>query len=248
MEYFFLLLISFLSNLFSAFSGGGAGIIQLPAILLLFEISFPVALATHKISTVLLGLGASLKFFEKIKPSHRLLSEGIMIGLPAVIIGAYSISFINENLARQFLGSLILLVFFLSFTKSYNQDRTKPNPLIVYPLLFIIGFLNGSLSAGTGLLYTLMLTKLYGYTYKEAIGYTLLVVGLFYNLVGAIVLYLISSIDISILPILLLGSFAGGYVGAMVAIKKSNVLIKLAYQLVTLIVAYKLLFLSLIHI
>ena len=242
MEYFFLLLISFLSNLFSAFSGGGAGIIQLPAILLLFEISFPVALATHKISTVLLGLGASLKFFEKNKPSYRLLSEGIMLGLPAVIIGAYSISFINENLARQFLGSLILLVFFLSFTKSYNQDRTKPNLLIVYPLLFIIGFLNGSLSAGTGLLYTLMLTKLYGYTYKEAIGYTLLVVGLFYNLVGAIVLYLISSIDISILPILLLGSFAGGYVGAMVAIKKSNVLIKLAYQLVTLIVAYKLLF------
>ena len=242
MENIFLLLISFLSNLFSAFSGGGAGIVQLPAILLLFEISFPVALATHKVSTVLLGLGATLKFFEKIKPSHRLLAEGIMIGLPAVIIGAYSISFINENLARQFLGSLILLVFFLSFTKSHNQDRTKPNPLIVYPLLFIIGFLNGSLSAGTGLLYTLMLTKLYGYTYKEAIGYTLLVVGLFYNLVGAIVLYLISSIDISILPILLLGSFAGGYVGAMVAIKKSNVLIKSAYQLVTLIVAYKLLF------
>ena len=242
MEYFSLLLISFLSNLFSAFSGGGAGIIQLPAILLLFEISFPVALATHKVSTVLLGLGATLKFFEKSKPCHRLLSEGIMIGLPAVIIGAYSISFINENLARQFLGLLILLVFFLSFTKSHNQDRSKPNPLIVYPLLFIIGFLNGSLSAGTGLLYTLMLTKLYGYTYKEAIGYTLLVVGLFYNLVGAIVLYLISSIDISILPILLLGSFAGGYVGAMVAIKKSNVLIKSAYQLVTLIVAYKLLF------
>ena len=242
MEYFFLLLISFLSNLFSAFSGGGAGIIQLPAILLLFEISFPIALATHKISTVLLGLGASLKFFEKNKPSHRLLSEGIMLGLPAVIIGAYSISFINENLARQFLGLLILLVFFLSLTKSHNQDRTKPNPLIVYPLLFIIGFLNGSLSAGTGLLYTLLLTKLYGHTYKEAIGYTLLVVGLFYNLVGAIVLYLISSIDISILPILLLGSFAGGYLGAMVAIKKSNVLIKSAYQLVTLIVAYKLLF------
>ena len=242
MEYLFLLVISFLSNLFSAFSGGGAGIIQLPAVLLLFEISFPVALATHKISTVLLGLGATLKFFENRKPSHKLLSEGIIIGLPAVIIGAYSISFINEELARKFLGLLILLVFFLSFTKNSDKNNNQPNKLIVFVSLFIIGFLNGSLSAGTGLLYTLMLTKLYGYTFKEAIGYTLLVVGLFYNLVGAIVLYLISSIDISILPILLLGSFAGGYIGAMVAIKKSNVLIRTAYQLVTLIVAYKLLF------
>ena len=68
MEYILLFFISFLSNLFSAFSGGGAGIIQLPAILLLYEISFPVALATHKISTVLLGVGASIKFFEKNKP------------------------------------------------------------------------------------------------------------------------------------------------------------------------------------
>ena len=71
MEYIFLLFVSFFSNLFSAFSGGGAGIIQLPAILLLFEISFPVALATHKISTVLLGLGASLKFFEKNIPNKK---------------------------------------------------------------------------------------------------------------------------------------------------------------------------------
>ena len=242
MEYLFLLVISFLSNLFSAFSGGGAGIIQLPAVLLLFEISFPVALATHKISTVLLGLGATLKFFESRKRSHKLLSEGIIIGLPAVIIGAYSISFINEELARKFLGLLILLVFFLSFTKNSIKNNNQPNKMVVFLSLFIIGFLNGSLSAGTGLLYTLMLTKLYGYTFKEAIGYTLLVVGFFYNLVGAIVLYLISTIDISILPILLLGSFAGGYIGAMVAIKKSNVLIRTAYQLVTLIVAYKLLF------
>ena len=103
MEYIFLLFVSFFSNLFSAFSGGGAGIIQLPAILLLFEISFPVALATHKISTVLLGLGASLKFFEKNMPNKKILLEGILIGLPAVVIGAYSISYIDEALARKLL-------------------------------------------------------------------------------------------------------------------------------------------------
>ena len=87
-----------------------------------------------------------------------------------------------------------------------------------------------------------MLTKIYGMTFKEAIGYTLLIVGLFFNLVGAITLYLISDIDITILPILLLGSFVGGYTGAMIAISRSNKIIKIVYQLVTLIVAYKLLF------
>ncbi len=242
MEYFYLLVVSFLSNLFSAFSGGGAGIIQLPAILLLFEITFPVALATHKISTVLLGIGASLKFFEKNRPEKKFIKDGIFIGLPGVIIGAYSISFIDEVIARKLLGILIFIVFILSFSKTIKEKQDTASPIIAYVFLFIIGFLNGSLSAGTGLLYTLMLTKIYGMTFKEAVGYTLLVVGLFFNLVGAITLYLISNIDMSILPILLIGSFIGGYIGAMIAISKSNKIIKSAYQLVTLVVAYKLLF------
>ena len=140
------------------------------------------------------------------------------------------------------MGVLIFIVFILSFTKGTNQKTKEVNSSMVYFLLFVIGFLNGSLSAGTGLLYTLMLTKIYGFSFKEAIGYTLLVVGLFYNLIGAIVLYLISTISITILPVLLIGSLAGGYVGAMIAISRSNIFIKIAYQIVTLIVAYKLLF------
>jgi uncharacterized membrane protein YfcA len=242
LEYIFLLFVSFFSNLFSAFSGGGAGIIQLPAILLLFEISFPVALATHKISTVLLGLGASLKFFEKNIPNKKILLEGMLVGLPAVVIGACSISYIDEGLARKLLGVLILSVFLLSFLKKAENTNENIPPFLIYGLLFLIGFLNGSLSAGTGLLYTLMLTKIYGMSFKQAIGYTLLVVGLFFNLIGALTLYLVSTIDLNILPLLIIGSFFGGYVGAMIAISKSNKFIKTAYQFVTLIVAYKLLF------
>jgi uncharacterized membrane protein YfcA len=242
LEYILLFFISFLSNLFSAFSGGGAGIIQLPAILLLYEISFPVALATHKISTVLLGVGASIKFFEKNKPDKRILLESLIVGLPAVIIGAFSIQFLSEEISRKMLGVLILGVFVLSFVKNSNDSARRVDSIVIYLLLFCIGFLNGSLSAGTGLLYTIMLTKLFNMSFKMAVGYTLLVVGLFFNLIGAIVLYLISTIDITILPILLIGSLIGGYVGAMIAISKSNLVIKTSYQIVTIIVAYKLLF------
>ena len=53
-------LISFISNTFSAISGGGAGLIQLPA-LILSGIPYYQALATHKIATVALGLGGFIK-------------------------------------------------------------------------------------------------------------------------------------------------------------------------------------------
>jgi uncharacterized membrane protein YfcA len=129
-----------------------------------------------------------------------------------VILGAYSISSIDEGLARKLLGILILIVFLLSFIKRTGNISNSIHPSVLYLILFMIGFLNGSLSAGTGLLYTLMLTQIYGMSFKEAIGYTLLVVGLFFNLIGALTLYLISMIDFTILPVLIIGSFFGGYV------------------------------------
>ena len=60
----FLGLISFLSNFISALSGGGAGLIQLPA-LLLFGLPFSKALATHKVASVALGFGASFPHLKK---------------------------------------------------------------------------------------------------------------------------------------------------------------------------------------
>ncbi|MCG8041935.1 MAG: sulfite exporter TauE/SafE family protein, partial [Candidatus Thiodiazotropha endolucinida] len=51
MEQFTLLIISILANLFSAFSGGGAGLVQLPALIFL-GLPFGIALATHKVASV----------------------------------------------------------------------------------------------------------------------------------------------------------------------------------------------------
>ena len=55
-----------ISNLLSALAGGGAGLIQLPALLLL-GINFTSALSTHKVASVALGIGATLRY-SKSKP------------------------------------------------------------------------------------------------------------------------------------------------------------------------------------
>ena len=51
-----LFLIAIVANWFSALAGGGAGLIQLP-LLIFLGLPFPLALATHKVATVALGLG-----------------------------------------------------------------------------------------------------------------------------------------------------------------------------------------------
>ena len=96
LEQISLLLISLISNIFSAFSGGGAGVIQLPAILILFNIPNIDTLAIHKIATVALGSGATSKFSKIINFEKELVSKLLLIGLPGVYIGAQMISIIDE--------------------------------------------------------------------------------------------------------------------------------------------------------
>ena len=79
-------LISFISNTFSAVSGGGAGLIQLPA-LLLSGIPYYHALATHKVATVALGLGASIRNFKSLRKDSYGLLQILFFGTPGVIFG-----------------------------------------------------------------------------------------------------------------------------------------------------------------
>jgi len=74
-------LISFVSNTFSAISGGGAGLIQLPG-LILFGIPYYQALATHKVATVALGLGGSVRNFKYLRNDVYVLWQILIFGIP----------------------------------------------------------------------------------------------------------------------------------------------------------------------
>lgn len=248
LENFTLFLISVISNLFSAFSGGGAGVIQLPAILLLFELSFIKALASHKIATVALGIGASLRFLKEKKINKNFFVGSLIIGIPGVILGANFISYIDDYHAKISLGLLIILISIYSYIKREHGLYTEKSNLSInkfifsWIIIFIIGFINGSLSAGTGLLFTIWLVMWHKMSYKEAIIYTLVIVGFFYNLCGAITLATYTNVYWDILPSLIIGSLIGGYLGAHISLSKDNNTIRTIYQIVTMIVGLKLIY------
>ena len=246
LDYIYLFLISLISNIFSAFSGGGAGVIQLPAILLLFEITFINALAVHKIATVALGIGATSKFVTRISFDMSLIFKFLAIGVPGVIIGANVISLADENYARMLLGILISSIGLYSiFKKGFGEEsiNTKNSKNILgLILVFISALLNGSLSAGTGLIFTIILISCYGMDYRKAIAYTLIIVGLFYNAIGAITLGVLTDINWNILPALFIGSLLGGYLGAKISLSKSNHTIKIVYQIITISVGISLIY------
>ena len=238
-------LISFLSNTFSAISGGGAGLLQLPA-LILFGVPYYQALASHKLATVALGVGGSLRNYKSLGNDINVAWQILIFGLPGVIIGASIVEFISEKYLYFILGIFSILLALYSFLKSdlgLASGHKKLNliqKIRFSILIFLIGILNGSISSGTGLLVTMLLIKTFGMDFLRAISLTFFTVGIFWNFTGAIYLSKIGTVPQNILFLLLIGSFAGGYFGAHLSRLKGNVLVKKTFTTVCLLVGISL--------
>jgi len=244
-EHFILFLISLLANLFSAFAGGGAGLLQLP-VLIFLGLPFGVALATHKIASVALGVGATVRHLREGGLRRRFVVFILATGVPGVLLGASVILHVPGRYAETALGLLTLGLGLYSVAKGQmglsEQPRNRDGAgLWLGGLgLFAIGVLNGSLTSGTGLFVTLWLVRWFGADYRQAVAYTLVLVGIVWNGTGALALGILGEVRWDWLPALLLGSLLGGYAGAHLAILKGNRWIKRAFEVVTVLIGIKL--------
>ena len=102
--------ISFLSNTFSAISGGGAGLLQLPA-LILSGVPYYQALASHKLATVALGIGGSLRNYKSLRNDIGIAWQILIFGLPGVVFGASIVVYISEQYLYLFLGIVSIIIW-----------------------------------------------------------------------------------------------------------------------------------------
>lgn len=245
-ESFVLFVVSLVANLLSALAGGGAGLLQLPALLYL-GLPFGVALATHKIASVALGVGATIRHWQTGKFNWRFSGLILAAGLPGVWVGTQLILKVPEQIAQISLGILTLALGLYSIFKrdlgleSARLHRDCHGLMIGCSVLFIIGMLNGSLTSGTGLFVTLWLIRWFGLDFTRAVSYTLILVGFFWNGLGALFLGMQTQVAWTWLPALILGSLIGGYVGAHWALLKGNKVVKRSFEVLTIIVGVSLL-------
>ncbi len=246
-EFFILFIVAVVSNGLSAIAGGGAGLIQLPIIIFL-GLPFAVALATHKVASVALGVGATIRHLKSSQLNRMISLMVIVAGLPGVVLGANTILLIPESIAKTSLGVLTVGLGVYSYVKpQLGSELALKNSdfsglLIGAVGLFFFGFLNGSLTSGTGLFVTLWLVRWFGFDYKLAVAHTMILVGLFWNGTGAITLGLQQSIQWDWLPALIIGSIVGGYLGAHLSISQGNKFIKRVFEITTIAVGIKLIF------
>jgi uncharacterized protein len=234
-----LFVISLIANTLSSLAGGGAGLLQLP-ILLFLGLPFAMALATHKVASVALGVGASIKHIRSGQLNWRFSLLIFATGVPGVITGALLVLELPEFITTLALSILTISLGIYSILKPQlgQKEQIKTHTTYSHLMggfgLFCIGVLNGSLTSGTGLFVTLWLVGWYGLDYKKAVAFTLVLVGLFWNGSGAITLALQTDIYWPWIAPLLLASFIGGYLGAHLGQTKGNKTVKRAFEFVTI--------------
>jgi uncharacterized membrane protein YfcA len=164
------------------------------------------------------------------------------------VLGAVSILHIPPAQATLALGVLTLGLGLYSVFKPQlgmvfsPKNREGKGLLIGIAGLFVVGFLNGSITSGTGLFLTLWLIRHFGLDYKRAVAYTLILCGFIWNGTGALVLGTLGTVAWGWMPALLLGSIVGGYLGSHFAIAKGNRWIKRAFEVATIAIGLKLIF------
>lgn len=245
LEQAMLFVISLAANGLSALAGGGAGLLQLPALLFL-GLAFGTALATHKIASVALGVGATFRHIREKGINARFAGFILLTGLPGVVLGALVILAVPDEIARLVLGLFTAGLGLYSWRSpqlgltSTVKHRDFVGWIVGGMGLFVIGFLNGSITSGTGLFVTIWLVVWFGFDYQRAVTYTLILVGLFWNGFGAVTLALQTDVKWEWIPALIIGALLGGYFGAHLSIAKGSRLVKRCFECVTVAVGVSL--------
>ncbi|MGN0893994.1 MAG: sulfite exporter TauE/SafE family protein [Succinivibrio sp.] len=233
--------VTFIANLFASVSGGGAGFIQFP-LLILLGLPFATALGTHKVAVVFLGIGAmSKKGFNRSFAFDRSVSLIMLLaGCPAVVAGSVIIISVPSAIAQIILGFItissgIYTFFKKGFGSADIEQRSLTRTLLGTLCIILIGMFSGSLSSGAGLFATLTLVGVFGLEMKKAIMHTMIFVATIWNGVGAITVGALTSIHWQWIPAMIVAAFAGAFLGTSLLVKMPVSKVKMIFSLVSVL-------------
>lgn len=232
-----LCLAAFAAGFIDAIVGGG-GLLQTPAILLILP-HYPVAtlLGTTKIPSLAGTSIAAYKYSKQVKFNYKVLLACAVMALLAALLGAYSVSMINNQVIKPvILVVLIGVAIYTYFNKQFGIQKHKSHSVAQQVTLatvfgLIIGFYDGLIGPGTGSFLILVFIAVLGFDFVGASAHAKMV-NIATNL--AAILYFSSTGHILFQYALPMAAFniAGAFFGARLALLKGNKFVRIFFLIV----------------
>jgi len=244
------LLIGFLSGYLSGQFGIGGGIITTPAIRLLLRQSPLIALGTPLMVIVPTALVGAYIYNRSGLVERGLILPLTLSGVVGVVLGSAATTLVSGHLLMLVTAIIILLlgIRFLArpwpgFPRKHSGlqfprgRKTSSHWMLATQLIgFGCGFFSGFLGLGGGFLLVPALALIFGLEMKQAFGTSLVVIAA-YALPGSVVHHLLRHVDLRLMLLLILGVVPGAYLGAKVAIRLPESLLRLLFGLFLIFIA-----------
>lgn len=248
------LLLGIIAGIMSGMFGIGGGIVIVPALILFYH--FPPAMANGTSLAALLlpvGILAVIKYYREnlVQVKTALIIAAGIVG--GVLIGSLSAIQIPSDLLKKIYGLFLLIVSnnFLEFSKILKKKQTpnfspaNENDSPTYPknpvaAALIVGILAGILAGffgiGGGIVIVPLLTTLFRFPYKLAIGTSLLALLFPVGLPGVAVYYHAGLLDVRAAIFIGFGLFLGAFNGALLTLKLPTKTVRRLYGIFLIIV------------
>lgn len=232
------------SSLLSAMSGGGSSIINFPVFLSL-GIPIPLAINISSVNGVFWVLPASRNYLKGRQVDWKFIVIFSLIGL----IGAYfSVKFVlgvNQRTFEILVGLIILSLVLYTYLQNdlglkEKKVYSKARQMFAYPFALILGFYENFFGSGNAILFSMTTFYTKGFDFIDALGHYY-AISFSWCLLGAILFIKAGFYDLKIMPVAIVGSLIGAYVGSKYAKYKGNNFIKIVFVVIGGILGLKLL-------
>lgn len=236
-------MVAFIAGFISSIAGAG-GAIVLP---ILLWVGLPPlnALATNKFQSVFGTLSSTINFLGKGYIDFRAILPALCYAFVGSVLGTYFVQQISTEYLSQLMPYLLILLAFYMLVSPTLSDKDLPEKLTdntFAPLIGGgIGVYGGFFGPGMGSFFAIAFVSLRGFNMRKATAYTKPLV-LTVNTTSMIVFlwggYIVWSLAIT----MAIAQVIGARLGSNLVIDRGTALIKPVIVLVTLAIAFKLLY------
>lgn len=236
LDYIVLGFAAFLAGVVDAVIGGG-GMVQLPALFIVYPQAIPAALlGTNKLSAAVGTAGAALQYARSVSAPSSIIIPTAAAAFVTAVIGAYAILLLPTEPLRKALP--FILVALLAYTLNNRmglEHRPHYKPGEEIPIAVAgssaIGFYDGFFGAGTGAFYKLLFVRGLGYDFINAAA-PAKITNVASNLGAVLVFVLAGQMLWDVAAAMAIANFIGGQVGSRIAIRYGSGFIRTAFIVV----------------
>lgn len=244
MELIIVFLTTIIASLLSSMSGAGVGIITLPVFIAL-GIPVPLALATNSVNAVFWVLPAARNYLKGRKIEWTFLILFSLIGLIGTYFSVTAAINLNQRVFGFIIGLIIIFLVIYTYVKkdlgvTERKTYSKQRQMLAYPFALLLGFYENFFGAGNAIAFSMVSFYTKGFDFIDALGHYY--AACFAWLVFGATLFISKGYyDLKLMPVAIIGSVIGAYIGSKYSRYKGNKFIKITFVIIGGILGLKLL-------